>query len=268
MKNLAADIAAEGAIYDAPLVMRHDDLYVVFDGNRRVSCLKLLLDPARAPTRDLQGYFQELRANAGEELPVSLTCQVEDDRVKIDNILYRRHTGSQRGVGQLGWNDRAKLNFVERTGQGGGINVAAEVERFLQAEGRLPQGNIPWSTLTRLLSSEEFRNRAGFSTTGRRFRLTHDHGAVADALHRIASDLRAASSRSVISGTMRGNALISINFSKKAFYRMPTSGSKSRLNPMAFRAGRDGPHLHHDHRRPPSSQTMHRISNGSGRSSG
>ncbi len=56
---------------------------------------------------------------------------------------------------------------------------------------KLPDGNIPWSTLTRLLSSEEFRNRAGVSTADRRFRLTHDHGAVVDALHRIASDLAA-----------------------------------------------------------------------------
>jgi hypothetical protein len=78
---------------------------------------------------------------------------------------------------------------VERTGQGGGINVAAEVERFLAEADRLPAGNIPWSTLTRLLSSEEFRNRAGFTTAGRRFRITHDHDAVADALHRITSDL-------------------------------------------------------------------------------
>jgi hypothetical protein len=130
-----------------------------------------------------------LRNGAVAAIPDRLTCQVEDDRNVIDSILYRRHTGSQRGVGQLGWNDRAKLNFVERTGQGGGINVAAEVERLLAEADRLPEGVIPWSTLTRLLSSEEFRNRAGISTAGRRFRLTHDHAAVADALHRIASDL-------------------------------------------------------------------------------
>lgn len=189
MKNLAADIASAGQVYDPPLVMPDGEIYVVFDGNRRVTCLKLLLEPNRAPSRDLQQYFRELRQNAQAALPTQLVCQVEDDRVLIDNILFRRHTGSQRGVGQLDWNDRAKLNFVERTGQGGGINVAAEVERFLAADERLPQGNIPWSTLTRLLSSEEFRNRAGISTAGRRFRLTHDHEAVADALHRIASDL-------------------------------------------------------------------------------
>jgi len=70
---------------------------------------------------------------------------------------------------------------VERTGQGGGINGAAEVERLLAKANRLPDGNIPWSTLTRLLSSEEFRNSAEFRTAGRQFRLIHDHGAVADA---------------------------------------------------------------------------------------
>ena len=189
MKNLAADIASVGAVYDPPLVMPDGDEFVVFDGNRRVTCLKLLLEPAMAPNPELQQYFRALADGAERELPTRLTCQVEDDRVLIDSILYRRHTGSQKGVGQLGWNDRAKLNFVERTGQGGGINVAAEVERFLAEAERLPAGNIPWSTLTRLLSSEEFRNRAGFTTAGRRFRITHDHDAVADALHRITSDL-------------------------------------------------------------------------------
>jgi hypothetical protein len=189
MRNLAADLASVGAVYDPPLVMPGDGGFVVFDGNRRITCLKLLLEPRRAPTADLRTHFAALRDGAGNGVLDRLTCQVEEDRNLIDSILFRRHTGSQRGVGQLDWNDRAKLNFVERTGQGGGINVAAEVERLLADADRLPEGNIPWSTLTRLLSSEEFRNRAGISTAGRQFRLTHDHGAVTDALHRIASDL-------------------------------------------------------------------------------
>jgi hypothetical protein len=189
MRNLAADIIEAGAVYDAPLIMPLEDDFLVFDGNRRVTCLKLLLDPARAPTAELRGYFAGLRERANAEIPEQLTCQVEEDRNLIDSILFRRHTGSQKGVGQLGWNDRAKLNFVERTGQGGGVNVAAEVERLLGEADRLPDGNIPWSTLTRLLSSEEFRNRAGVSTAGRQFRLTHEHGAVIDCLHHIASDL-------------------------------------------------------------------------------
>ena len=102
MKNLAADIASAGQVYDPPLVMPDGEIYVVFDGNRRVTCLKLLLEPNRAPSRDLQQYFRELRQNAQAALPTQLVCQVEDDRVLIDNILFRRHTGSQRGVGPPG----------------------------------------------------------------------------------------------------------------------------------------------------------------------
>lgn len=187
MRNLATDIVDVGAIYDPPLVIPSEGIYIVFDGNRRVTCLKLLRNPDRAPSAELREYFAELAA--GAVIPNRLTCQVEEDRNLIDNILFRRHTGSQRGVGQLDWNDRAKLNFVERTGQGGSINVAAEVERFLAEVERLPEGNIPWSTLTRLLSSEEFRNRVGVSTAGRRFKLTHEDGAVIEVLHRITSDL-------------------------------------------------------------------------------
>jgi len=203
MRNLAADIAKVGTIYDPPLVMPIDDRFIVFDGNRRITCIKLLLSPERAPTAELRDYFARLADEAADQIPASITCQVEHDRNIIDAILYRRHTGSQQGVGQLSWNDRAKLNFVERTGQGGGVNVAAEVERLLTEAERLPGGTIPWSTLTRLLSSEEFRNRAGVTTAGRRFRLTHESDAVVDALHRITTDL---ASQTITLGNLWNNA--------------------------------------------------------------
>ncbi|MET3890844.1 hypothetical protein ABIE41_001920 [Bosea sp. OAE506] len=96
MRNLAADIAEVGAVYDPPLVMPADDSFIVFDGNRRITCLKLLLDPARTPTADLRVHFTRLRDEAREVVPDRLTCQVERDRNLIDSILFRRHTGSQR----------------------------------------------------------------------------------------------------------------------------------------------------------------------------
>lgn len=132
MRNLAADIITTGAIYDPPLVMPERDQFVVFDGNRRVTCLTLVLDPPRAPRADLRAYFANLRELIEATVADCLTCQVEIDRNVIDNIVHRRHTGSQREVGQLDWNGRVKLNFAERTGQGNSINVAAEVERVLR----------------------------------------------------------------------------------------------------------------------------------------
>ncbi|NTZ42709.1 hypothetical protein G7A66_06330 [Altererythrobacter sp. SALINAS58] len=189
MKTLATDIVAEGRVFDPPLVMLHDDKYLVFDGNRRVTCMKLLGDPEKAPTTELKDFFRQQRTDWPGRFPARLQCQVESDRDVIDGILFRRHTGSQGGVGQIGWDDRAKTNFVERTGRGAQISVGAAIESQLRAENLMPSERIPWSTLTRLLSSEHFRGRVGVSTAGNKFRFTHEKQSVLSALQKITSDL-------------------------------------------------------------------------------
>ena len=62
MRNLAKDIAEAGRLYETPLVYPEGDGFTVFDGNRRVTCLKLLFDPRRAPTVELREFFEQLRA--------------------------------------------------------------------------------------------------------------------------------------------------------------------------------------------------------------
>jgi len=111
MRNLAKDIAVEGLIFEAPLVHPENGRFTVFDGNRRITCLKLLRNPKRAPTVELRDYFEELKKKH-PDLPDPIDCQVEPDRDRIDEILFRRHTGTQAGVGQSNWDDRMKSNFV------------------------------------------------------------------------------------------------------------------------------------------------------------
>jgi len=189
MRNLAKDIVQQGRIYEPPLVSPNGNKYIVFDGNRRVTCLKVLGDPSRAPNAELQRYFSDLRAKWQGPFPDRLQCQIETDQDRLDEILFRRHTGSQGGVGQSTWDDRMKTNFVNRTGKGSGINVAEEIERRLEAAGMLPKRKVPRSTLNRLLSSEAFRNRLGFTASKGRFELTHEEPVVLTALQRIADDL-------------------------------------------------------------------------------
>lgn len=189
MRALTHDIAVAGRVFDPPLVMLHDEMYVVFDGNRRVTCMKLLVNPPMAPNDDLREFFRLERENFVGHPPRRIQCQVEVDREAIDEILFRRHTGTQGGVGQIGWDDRAKRNFVERTGRGAPVNIGAAIENELRDAELLPDTRIPWSTLTRLLSSEHFRGRLGISTTGRQFRYTHQRDAVLPALQRITTDL-------------------------------------------------------------------------------
>lgn len=190
MKNLAKDIVETGEVYTPPLVASEGDNFIVFDGNRRVTCMKLLDDPRKAPTGELQKYFGQLRSKWDGEFPEKLHCQVETDRDRIDDILFRRHTGTQSGVGQSTWDDRMKANFVNRTGKGGSVNVAEQIESLLSTNGLLPtRRTLPRSTMNRLLSSETFRNRVGVTVTKGRFNITHQEDIVLGALRRIAKDL-------------------------------------------------------------------------------
>lgn len=190
MRNLAKDIVEKGEIYEYPLVSPEKTKFIVFDGNRRVTCLKLLEDPRRAPTSELQAFFREQRGLWQGAFPLEISCQVETDRDRIDEILFRRHTGTQNGVGQSTWDDRMKATFVSRTGKGGGPSVADEIEKRLADANLLPaRRKIPRSTLNRLLSAEPLRQRVGISMKGGRFQFIHDEKMSLAALARIANDL-------------------------------------------------------------------------------
>ncbi|MBB4321553.1 hypothetical protein GGE43_005325 [Agrobacterium tumefaciens] len=202
MRKLAKDLAETGEIYEPPLVWPSGTNFIVFDGNRRVTCLKLISQPKRAPSLELQAFFKGLNNNWYGTFPDRLECQIETDRERIDEILLRRHTGTRGGVGRNPWTDRMTATFVERTGKGGGVNVADEIEKRLDAAAMLPAKKIPWSTANRLLSSEGLRNRVGISVSRGKFRLTHPEPLVLPIIRRIVEDL---TNRTVVLGDLWDN---------------------------------------------------------------
>lgn len=200
MKGLAKDIVIKGEVFEPPLIIKQGETYDVYDGNRRTTCLKLLKDPKKAPTVELQNYFKNLREQWVGDFPNKIMCRVETNLERVDDVLFRRHTGTQNGVGQTTWDDRMKRNFVERTGRSKGRTVADEIETFLESENKIPtQRKIPRSTLNRLLSSEEFRSRVGIRFLKGEMSFTHNEKIVALTLQRIAHDL---ASRRVVLGDL------------------------------------------------------------------
>ncbi len=190
MRNITKDLVASGEIYEPPLVRRESGRYVVYDGNRRTTAMKLLQAPEKSPTEEWAKFFRNQRKAWPGDFPVSIFCQVEQDRDRIDEILYRRHTGQQSGVGQSQWDNPAKTNFERRTGKKTKLDVAEEIEKYLFEKGLLEQGTrLPRSNLRRLLSAEQFRNRVGISIRGDQLKVTHNEDVVLKALKRIADDL-------------------------------------------------------------------------------
>ena len=189
MRNLARDILESRGIFEPPLVHKEGAKYVVYDGNRRVTCIKLIAKPRRAPDAELQKFFAGIKAEWTGRFPSKIMCQVETDRDRIDDILFRRHTGTQSGVGQSTWDGRMKTTFVNRTGRGGKLNLADEIEERLAAAKKLPSRKIPRSNLNRLLSAEAFRHRVGITAANGQFEYIRKEDVVLNALARIASDL-------------------------------------------------------------------------------
>jgi hypothetical protein len=189
MRNLAKDLVTMGEVFEPPLVFPVGDKFFVADGNRRTTCLKLFANPRRAPTVELQVFFADLKQQWLGKFPEKIECRVESDRDRVDDILYRRHTGVQGGIGQSTWNDRMKNNFVVRTGKSIGLHVADEIERRLKDAKMLPVRKIPRSNLNRLLSAEALRNRVGISVRKGKLEIVREELGTLQALQRIASDL-------------------------------------------------------------------------------
>src|SRR5690349_15684928 len=59
MRALSQDLAKTKHLYERPLVRPEGDIFVVFDGNRRTCCLKLLLDPNLAPSESWNEFYSE-----------------------------------------------------------------------------------------------------------------------------------------------------------------------------------------------------------------
>lgn len=194
MRDLLEDIHERQGIVDEPLVMKKsgEDKYVVYDGNRRVTCLKLLHGIAPSEIQNpLAKKVDALRAKPFANDQV-IECRVEDNIDRVNNILELRHIPGNSGAGQLKWDGHEKENFLERTGKTQKINLAREVNNLLIRTGYLnEEDRIPLSNFNRLFSSKEIRRRAGIDVEDDKIQLINDEQTTYGALTRIAKDMMA-----------------------------------------------------------------------------
>ena len=189
MVSLAKDILEQERISDAPLVKQKGQKFIVFDGNRRVTCLKVMsgLATAKGSAADT---IAKLIKQSGWKSPNLITCQVENDQNVIDTILSRRHNGVDGGKGQLGWDLRAKANHSNRTGGTNHYPIAEAVESFLGETGYPRTGKIKRSTLFRLINTKGRQARFGIRLNDDgALETTKDEASVIRLLTRVADDI-------------------------------------------------------------------------------
>ena len=107
MRALAEDLAGRRRLYEPPLVRPDGGANLVFDGNRRICCVKLLINPKLAPSEAWTTFFSELSSNELVGAYATIECEVESDLSTIDEMLFRRHTGSRMELAEVNGTQRA-----------------------------------------------------------------------------------------------------------------------------------------------------------------
>ncbi len=170
--KLAGAIAEKGlSPIDDILVVPMDDTtddYVVVEGNRRVTALKLLLNPDLAPTEIIKRRYQQLASAAAVEIPKAIECKIAPGFQEASYWIQLRHGGEQEGVGTVPWGSKELERYHSRIGQRGpnaksmGVLDYAYENKILNAD---QIRSFPLTNLTRLLNDPGVRARMGIEVT-------------------------------------------------------------------------------------------------------
>lgn len=110
---LAKDIASNG-LSTAPILVEpvKGGRYIVWDGNRRVTALKLLNDPSLCHNKALQAQFAGVASKATVPIPSAVDVMASRDRQALLQEVLARHAGALEGAGQLDWDALLRTMFL------------------------------------------------------------------------------------------------------------------------------------------------------------
>lgn len=141
VRNLAKDIAETGlSLANNIVVVSMEDeqgKYVVMEGNRRISCLKMIENPELVPSSNpqLKNFFQSLAASTNADWRAqnleNINCVVCSEAEALREV-ERRHATGQDGVGLENWEAMARLRLSRKLGIP--VPMLEIVEAFISAD--------------------------------------------------------------------------------------------------------------------------------------
>jgi hypothetical protein len=160
--NLAKHILDNGLdkAKDSRVVEIKKDLFLVLDGNRRVTAIKCLHDPSIVKDGALRSRFLDLRKGK-QTPPIEINCFVYTDEKDAAEWIKLDHTGKNSGVGQDPWEPAGKDRFDYKFS--GKISPAMQIVTLFQQETQkqVDTKTLKISTINRILSNPESRSYLG-----------------------------------------------------------------------------------------------------------
>lgn len=98
---------------DTPIVVARDGRYVMMEGNRRLTCLRLWADPNllrqdESLEKQYLSRIERLVKDSGYTPPAVLRVVVAPDEAEANIWILRKHTGGAGGVGTVEWGPAMK----------------------------------------------------------------------------------------------------------------------------------------------------------------
>lgn len=170
--SLVDDIVTNGlSPVDLIIVTPSEDSnkYIVLEGNRRITSLKLLNNPTLIDDKyaSLRKKFQKLqkdKANIVSELK-SISCAVFENPAEADIWIKRKHSGELNGVGTVTWDAQQKQRFEEKTE--GKSSIPLQIITLLRSQDNVPEdikdslSKLNITNLQRLMSDPYVREHLG-----------------------------------------------------------------------------------------------------------
>jgi ParB-like nuclease domain len=155
MIALMRDIATRG-LTTMPIIVKPVDegRYVVMDGNRRVTALKLLNSPETCPDERLKPQLRDLSKRHRAMIPTAVDVMCSDNAEAIAMEVLARHSGEQGGVGQVDWSAYLRTVYLLNHGHPPDYKRAGQYALWAEDQGIFVDDEFPITSLQRFFTME------------------------------------------------------------------------------------------------------------------
>lgn len=164
MLNLAEDILERGlAKHVLPLIVKEDGKLNVYDGNRRIACLKCIDNPSILDDIDIQSKFKKL--NEINKLEKNIKISIAKNSKEAIDLITLTHSGQQAGVGLVEWESLERDKMLDKLKKALHYPYAYEVCKIMNIKRRTDFNGKPhYTDIDRIFKSDPMKKYLKIST--------------------------------------------------------------------------------------------------------
>lgn len=156
--RLITSIAIDGLSTMPILLMPIDSgKWVVKDGNRRITALKLLNNPDLCPLETLRNKIRVISKENEKNIPKKIDCLASSDSNAVAREVISRHSGALGGAGQLDWSAYLRTVYLLNTGHPSEYKRAGQY-LFWAENNKIPvEDDFPITNISRFFNEENLK---------------------------------------------------------------------------------------------------------------